>query len=1346
MKRKQSWSYLSAMLLLLVSILVQAQPGGLAAQAAGPNRPAGSPAAVATPQPPGSRPSAQHLLFLPLTTSNFDVSQLAQEPPPYLQIAPMTNLDIIPPGEQVTAYGSNFCSDPGCSPVTLSVAGHQVAGEIQVSATGTFTEPVTINEFIGRYELTASQSGANGSELQASVPFVVPVGDEEQEAPPIPRAPSTTNSLLGATSVDAVSEFQPDIVWGGRTVAVDIDPANPDSAIAASESGGLFKTTDGGTNWSHIDTLVPFRLADVRIDPNNTQNVIVTAFADSQSTNGGGIWRSTDGGATWQKPPTADPPTGPNCPARFNAWGIAFIPGSSDVYVGTDCGVAISSDSGATWTHVVPDASSFNRAVFAVTAQPGGVSGDIVDICAQDGHHRSTNSGGNWTPTSAALPGCQGAATHAISGSPIESNVLFATTSGPVITCGTSMRTSIILYESDDGGTTWNTIISGSCPNRPPQVLTTLSRDGDSNHIDVYYGDGVNMQRQTCTNTGGPGTRCSTTWSSLNFDHTDHSDLVFDPSDNCPVYTSGDYGVQKTSDCGANFSMTGGSGSGYGALQVYEATDQVHPSDHTDLYFGTQDNDIWASGDNGLTWPNRRRFEGFFLQIPHSSPNDSGQTLTGVACSGCSNFQSAAHLASQSGWNNPPGGGGNPFLIDPGVYIQFSQSSPPNNTLYLTTDTGGSWNAVSGGTVTLQLQGRPYIAGPPADPTIYQGVLRPGGIVGLVKITGARSATASVSNADSGLNNIGSYCMGQGTFVCPRVFTVDPNNAQHLYAVDIGSGQMKFSTDGGASWNVDSILTNLVTDSGNLLFSGPNFGIQVHAIGFDPTNGNRILVGTDQAGVFASSDSGTTWGHVAGSEKIVNASSFVFDEFNNRVYASSYGRGLWILNMRLPVADAGGPYVTDEGTNVSLDASGSSDPDGLALTYAWDLNNDGLFNDATGPNPVFDAVGQDGVYPVAVKVTASDGDYAVAASTVTVNNVPPSVTLNSDAPVDENSPVTVSGVVSDPGWLDPLSATIDWGDGSPLQAVSGVLENVRPDATLTFSISHIYGDNGDFSAQVCGSDDDTTTCENILLPVNNVDPTATIDTSGTTLINGMPTFLGQVNQPMDFSGRSTDPGSDDLFLSWDWDDGPPSPDVTTTYLVNPPNPDPFPSPSIQPRDVTDMQTHTFTDACLYNISFLAADDDGGHGEDHAVVLIVGDASQTRTAGYWLHQYQGNGHTDFDQPTLLCYLDMVGYLSQVFNEVRDASTIPHAIDVLDVNLNNGSMEEIFDRQLLAVWLNFANGSLTLDQMVDTNGDGTPDTTFANAVSTAESVRLNPAATRSELEQQKNILEAINMLGE
>src|SRR5262249_49167747 len=241
------------------------------------------------------------------------------------------------------------------------------------------------------------------------------------------------------------------------------------------------------------------------------------------------------------------------------------------------------------------------------------------------------------------------------------------------------------------------------------------------------------------------------------------------------------------------WTITGTGNAGYNALQLYEVDGQVHPG-HTDLYMGTQDNDIWASGDDGVTWTTDICCEGFFFQVSHSSPSDAGQTVTGVACFGCSNFQTTAHFAGFGGWPNPPGTvTGNPFLVGPSEYVQFNQPTPPSNTLNLTTNTGGSWATAT--TIAQSLSGRPYVTGPAASPTIYQGITKPSSLVGLDKITGVGTGTVTVSSADTGLSSIGTYCMGFQTFVCPTVFGVDPSNPQHLIAADLGSNQMKVSMD-----------------------------------------------------------------------------------------------------------------------------------------------------------------------------------------------------------------------------------------------------------------------------------------------------------------------------------------------------------------------------------------------------------------------------------------------------------------------------------------------------------------------------------------------------------------------
>lgn len=81
--------------------------------------------------------------------------------------------------------------------------------------------------------------------------------------------------------------------------------------------------------------------------------------------------------------------------------------------------------------------------------------------------------------------------------------------------------------------------------------------------------------------------------------------------------------------------------------------------------------------------------------------------------------------------------------------------------------------------------------------------------------------------------------------------------------------------------------------------------------------------------------------------------------------------GLDLSSNTAPVADAGGPYRVQPGTRLVLDASGSVDSDGDELTFAWDLDGDGQFDDATGPTATIRANRRPGSYPVAVQV--SDG-------------------------------------------------------------------------------------------------------------------------------------------------------------------------------------------------------------------------------------------------------------------------------------------------------------------------------------------------------------------------------------
>jgi predicted extracellular nuclease len=126
-----------------------------------------------------------------------------------------------------------------------------------------------------------------------------------------------------------------------------------------------------------------------------------------------------------------------------------------------------------------------------------------------------------------------------------------------------------------------------------------------------------------------------------------------------------------------------------------------------------------------------------------------------------------------------------------------------------------------------------------------------------------------------------------------------------------------------------------------------------------------------------------------------------------------------------PTVSAGGPYSVAEGSSVQLSASGR-DPDGDALTYAWDLNGDGTFET---PGQTVTFVGADGPATPTVKVQATDssGSSTVASTTVTVTNVAPTIVSLVPNPTSAfvGEPVTFTGTATDPSSVD-AAAGFGW--------------------------------------------------------------------------------------------------------------------------------------------------------------------------------------------------------------------------------------------------------------------------------------------------------------------------------
>ena len=158
-------------------------------------------------------------------------------------------------------------------------------------------------------------------------------------------------------------------------------------------------------------------------------------------------------------------------------------------------------------------------------------------------------------------------------------------------------------------------------------------------------------------------------------------------------------------------------------------------------------------------------------------------------------------------------------------------------------------------------------------------------------------------------------------------------------------------------------------------------------------------------------------------------------------------------NDHAPTANAGGPYTGVEGTTVPFSAAGSTDPDGDALTYAWDFG-DGAIGTGVAPSHGY---ADNGVYLVRVIATDPYGAADTAATTVTVDNAPPAITTLTTpaAAFAIGSAVTVAVAFTDPGSADTHTIVVNWGDGA-----------------TTTGLSHAYAAAGLYAVTVTVRDDD----------------------------------------------------------------------------------------------------------------------------------------------------------------------------------------------------------------------------------------------------------------------------------
>ena len=94
--------------------------------------------------------------------------------------------------------------------------------------------------------------------------------------------------------------------------AVTIDPSNPKTVWvgsgetwvrnSVSVGDGVYKSTDGGENWTNVGLKDSEHIAKILVDPKDGNNVLVCALGHLWNDNDErGVYKTADGGKTWKK-------------------------------------------------------------------------------------------------------------------------------------------------------------------------------------------------------------------------------------------------------------------------------------------------------------------------------------------------------------------------------------------------------------------------------------------------------------------------------------------------------------------------------------------------------------------------------------------------------------------------------------------------------------------------------------------------------------------------------------------------------------------------------------------------------------------------------------------------------------------------------------------------------------------------------------------------------------------------------------------------------------------------------------------------------------------------------------
>jgi photosystem II stability/assembly factor-like uncharacterized protein len=482
---------------------------------------------------------------------------------------------------------------------------------------------------------------------------------------------------------------------GGRVTTVTGVPSQPRTFYMGVASGGLFRTTDGGTNWEPItDGKVPVAsMGSVSVADTDPNIIWLGTGSDGVRSNvstGRGVYRTMDGGRSWsfaglynagQIGALRIHPTDPNT-VWVAAYGDIFKPN-------TERGIFKTTDGGRSWrkTLYVNDSTG----AMDVELQPGNPNvvyawmnrierkpWSIISGSREGGMWRSTDGGETWAKITAGLPSQL-----------IGKGNLAVTAANPArVYALVEAKPGGGLYRSDDAGLTWSLVNATPALVQRPFYYTTLG--ADPTNADVVYAGAEGFFKST---DGGR------TMVPMRTPHGDNHDIWVNPSDGNTMVQANDGGANVSFDGGRTWST-----------QMNQVTSEIYGIwiDNAfpyKLYGAQQDNSTTIMSSVATPYDLTAWRDGPGCETGPIIPHPSDPNIVYGNCKGQYEYMSMATGQTRSYWI-----GGQSLYGNPGrdLILRFQRTTPmatsphdPNvlyygsQKLHRTRDKGVNWETIS---------------------------------------------------------------------------------------------------------------------------------------------------------------------------------------------------------------------------------------------------------------------------------------------------------------------------------------------------------------------------------------------------------------------------------------------------------------------------------------------------------------------------------------------------------------------------------------------------------------------------------------------------------------------------